>query len=80
MKHTQRELIGEIVEVTASANPSNVGMRGRIIDETKSTLRIAQDGIVKTLLKALITLKLLRTGEAVKGKDFLRRPEERIKG
>ena len=76
----RQELIGEMVEVTASANESNVGLRGKVIDETKSTFKVDAKGNIKTLLKSLITLKILRTGDVVRGKDLLRRPEERIKG
>ncbi len=74
------ELIGEEVEIIASTNPSQQGVRGTIIDETKMTLTIRKDGTARKFQKSIITIKCLRTQEIIHGRDLMRRPEERIKG
>jgi ribonuclease P protein subunit POP4 len=70
------ELIGEEVEVIASNNQGQVGIKGKVIDETKSTLNI--NG--KILLKNNITIKNLSSGEVIQGQEIAKRPEDRIKG
>ncbi len=74
------ELIGEEICVVDSTNKSHLGMAGKVVDETKSTIRIDQHGRTKVLLKDNITFKITRTGEILAGKDLLRRPEDRMKG
>lgn len=74
------ELIGEEVMIIAATNPSLVGVTGKVVDETKATLRVLQDGMFKTILKNAIVLKLLRTGKIIDGKTLLKRPEDRLKG
>jgi ribonuclease P protein subunit POP4 len=71
-----RELIGEEVEVILSNNQSQVGIKGKVIDETKSTLNVGG----KVLLKNSITIKLLSSGEIIHGQEIVKRPEDRIKG
>lgn len=73
------ELIGEDIEVIHSQNKSMLGMKGRIVDETKMTLVLEYRGARKVLLKNSITIKLRRTGRVIAGTHILRRPEERIK-
>ena len=73
------ELIGEDIEVIHSKNQSLFGMKGRIVDETKSTLVLASKDARKRLLKNSITIKLLRTGRVLAGASIARRPEERMK-
>lgn len=73
------ELIGEEVEVITSANKHDVGIRGKIVDETKSTIKVLSHGVVKTLLKNIITLKMLPSGKIISGENISRRPEDRIK-
>ena len=74
-----RELIGEDIEVIHSKNQSMLGMKGKIVDETKSTLVLASKGAQKRLLKSSITIRLLRTGRVLAGASIVRRPEERMK-
>ena len=74
------ELIGEEVMVIEATNPSLVGLTGKVVDETKATIRVLQDGEIKTLLKNAVVLKLLRTGKIIDGKTLLKRPEDRLKG
>ena len=74
------ELIGEEIEIIHSQNSSNLGIKGKVVDETKLTLVIQQGEKKKTLLKNNLTFKLVRTGLIIKGSQVAQRPEERIKG
>jgi len=74
------ELIGEKIEVVEASNPSNLGITGKIVDETKSTIKVDHKGKVKTLLKETITFKLIGKNQLINGKDIVKRPEERLKG
>lgn len=74
------ELIGEKIEVIKASNPSNLGITGKIVDETKSTIKVECEGKVKTLLKQTITFKLIGKNQLIKGSDIIKRPEERLKG
>jgi ribonuclease P protein subunit POP4 len=73
------ELIGKDIEVVDSKNPSNVGVKGKIIDETKQTIKVQkQDGQEVVLMKNIITFKL-ENGEVISGEEIMKRPEERLK-
>lgn len=75
-----KELIGKKIKIIAAKNQSNLGFEGVVIDETRSTLKIEQEGKVKILLKDGITLKLFPTGEIIQGVNIKKKPEERLKG
>ena len=66
--------------VVESANSSNVGLSGKIVDETKFTLKVSSQGKIKTLFKSALLFKLGKTGQIINGKNIMKRPEERIKG
>ena len=76
------ELIGLEVEVFESTNPNNIGIKGRVIDETMKTLKIRgkdKDRIIpKETSKFIFKLP---NGElvAVDGKVIIGRPEDRVK-
>jgi len=75
------ELIGLEVEVVKSTCPEHLCIRGRVVDETRNTLVVEQDGAEKTLPKECCEF-LFRDGETthrVSGKDIRFRPEDRIK-
>lgn len=74
------EFIGEEIIVVSSKNPQYNGIRGIIVDETKSTLTIQQDNATKILLKRDITFRLTRSGMIISGESINKRPEDRIKG
>ena len=74
------ELIGEEIEIVGSNNTADVGIAGKVVDETKMTIKVEQDGKIKTLLKHNLTLKLVRTGDVIQGAAITKRPEDRIKG
>lgn len=79
-KFFPHELIGEEIKVVDSTNKSDLGIAGKVIDETKMTLKIDQQGKIKTVLKSNITIKLFKTGELISGSIISKRPEDRIKG
>ena len=76
------ELIGLQVEVLSSRNPSHVGIRGTVIDETMKTLIIETEKGRKIIEKKVATfLFKLPSGVKVKveGKYLVGRPEDRLK-
>ncbi|MEK6853089.1 MAG: ribonuclease P protein subunit [Nanoarchaeota archaeon] len=75
------ELIGEEIEVIDSKNKSNAGIRGKVIDETKETMKVLQDGGEEAvLMKKIIVFKLVRSGKIISGESIAKRPEDRLKG
>ena len=80
IKTYPHELIGEEIEVVESTNNSYIGIKGKVVNETKSTIVIEQNGKNKTLLKRAIKFKLLHDGKIIVGNDIVKRPEDRIKG
>lgn len=74
------ELIGEPIEVVESTNKSNIGLKGKIVDETKFTIKVSNQGKIKTLFKSTLLFKLGKNGKIINGKNMMKRPEERIKG
>lgn len=75
-----QELIGKKIEVVNSTNKQLIGLKGVVVDETKSTLTILAEGERRiSLLKAVVTFRLEETGLVISGVDIVRRPEERIK-
>jgi ribonuclease P protein subunit POP4 len=74
------ELVGREIEIISSKNKSHEGMKGKIVDETKMTIKIQQKKEIKTLLKSNITFKLLLTDEIIVGMEIIKRPEDRLKG
>ena len=73
--------IGLDVEILASSCPSQVGVRGRIVDETKNTISIDHDGVVKVIAKGGCKFSLV-DGDAthtISGDEIMFRPEDRIK-
>lgn len=75
------ELIGLEVEIIDSKNKSLIGLKGLIIDETKNMLSIEKDGVVKSVIKSQVTLKISFEGQTfqIDGKVLVGRPEDRLK-
>lgn len=80
-EYIKAELIGLDIEIVDAKNKSLIGLKGKIVDETKNTFIIEVQGKEKKLLKDQVTLIIHFEKEKVKaeGKLFLGRPEERIK-
>lgn len=77
----REELIGLEVEVIGGRNKSLIGIKGRIVDETKFLLHIETAKGIKKILKGHVTLKIPYKGKklAVEGKLLIGRPYERLK-
>lgn len=77
----RRLFIGLDVVVSASTCPSQVGLRGRVVDETKNTMTILQDGVERVVAKAGCEFRFEEDGQTqvVSGNDIRFRPEDRIK-
>ena len=82
MKQTlfSHELIGQHITVVGSTNAAQVGMTGKIVDETKMTLVVGHAQQRKTLLKSNIIFTVGNSHHLIRGKEILKRPEERLKG
>ena len=77
----KHELIGLICKIIDARNKDLIGLQGKIIDETRNTLKIQHKDKIKTILKNQITLEFTIKNKAIqiKGEKLLKRPEERIK-
>lgn len=78
----QQELIGLDVKVVKSTNPYNVGISGKVIDETRNTLVIRQENADKVVVKNVAVFHFtLSDGTIVEidGNAILGRPEDRLK-
>lgn len=74
------ELIGLETEIINSENKKNIGIKGKIIDETKNTFTIKGEKIWKVIKTQNIFLfKTGKTKIEINGKLIDERPEERIK-
>ena len=62
------------------SNPSNINIRGKVVDETKNTLIIQSTGL-KRVAKKNATFKFSLDDVAVKveGKTLIGRPEDRVR-
>lgn len=80
MNILRNEIIGLETEVLKDSNPANVGIRGKVIDETMKTLVIRGTGTWRIAKKDAV-FKFLLDGVAVKveGKALMGRPEDRVK-
>lgn len=80
MRNTlKKELIGSEIKVIDSKNRANIGIDGKIIDETKNMIMLGTKKGVKKLIKEDVTIKLLKEGIIISGKLLVSRPEDRIK-
>ena len=72
------ELIGSNLEVIDSKNKSLIGIKGKIIDETKNMLVLDNE---KKLIKSQSTFKIKFKNKIIKikGKLLVGRPEDRLK-
>lgn len=78
----QHELIGLKAEIVESSNPALCGKKGVIMDETRNTLKIEENGDIKVIPKKEVSLSVQLTEEKevkMKGKKLVARPEDRVK-
>ncbi|MEM2874039.1 MAG: ribonuclease P protein subunit [Candidatus Nanoarchaeia archaeon] len=78
----RQELIGLNAKVIKSKNPANIGLAGKIIDESYQTITLEVNGREKKIFKEAVILVIeLPDGKKVQvnGKLLVGRPWERIK-
>ncbi len=77
----RQEFIGRYAEVIEAKNKCLVGIKGKIVDETKNMLVIATPHGEKKLIKDQIVLNVHFNGKIyrIEGKYLIGRPEERLK-
>ena len=75
------ELIGTEVEIISSKNKTLVGLKGKIVDETRNTLHIESEDKVKKVLKEQVKLRIKINDKIIEceGSLLLGRPEDRLK-
>ena len=79
-KVERHELIGSKIKIIDSKNPSLIGFRGKIIDETENMLIVqgkTQKKIIKNQVKMVI--KLNNKEMIIEGKEIVGRPADRLK-
>lgn len=69
-------LIGKEIVVVHSTNPSDLCIRGRVVDETQNMIQV-ENGELKWLIKKNVVVLL--NGQKIDGKELVGRPEARIK-
>ncbi|RME55512.1 ribonuclease P protein subunit [Candidatus Woesearchaeota archaeon] len=86
MKHKlsdvlKHEFVGREIEIISCTNPSLVGKKGVVVDETKNTFTIDEKGTFKKVLKSHIIFRTKFQGKVLEidGKELVFRPEDRIK-
>ena len=62
------------------SNPSNINIRGKVVDETKNTLIIQSTGLKRVAKKhATFKFNLDDVTVKVEGKTLIGRPEDRVR-
>ena len=77
----RHELIGKMAEIVDSKNKSDIGIKGNIIDETKTSLLIEDKNKKKQVFKKNIILAINIKDKQfkIKGERLFGKPKERIK-
>jgi|TARA_Y100000310_G_scaffold159627_1_gene159241 ribonuclease P protein subunit POP4 len=75
------ELIGLTMEITEAKNKSLIGLKGKIIDETRNMLTLDTKKGIKKLIKSQVKLKMKFKNKNIEidGRLLVNRPEDRIK-
>ncbi len=76
-KKDPTNIVGLTAMIERAANPSLVGVKGTIVNETKNTIIMAHDGVEKTIIKDQVTISI--NGKTIDGKKLAGKLEERIK-
>ena len=71
-------VIGEKLTVLTSADPTKVGVTGRVLLETLNTLVVDSGGRALRVEKAGAAFKLVDSGRVVTGSDIAGRLEDRL--
>jgi len=77
-KITRRELIGLNIEVVEAKNTALVGLKGKVIDETRNIFTLDNH---KQIIKDQVVLDITGGNKKIRieGERLVGRPEERIK-
>jgi ribonuclease P protein subunit POP4 len=78
----QHEFIGLETKVVKSSNPNVVGIRGKVVDESRNTLTISHNGEKKVIIKDTAVFEFVMldgTVVEIDGKAIMGRPDDRIK-
>lgn len=78
MSLAHRPWLGSTLRVTASSDPTLVGREGLVIDETRNTVVIHENGAERRLAKSVIEFTFDSGSEVLTGRDLLHRPEDRV--
>ena len=78
--HFRGELIGLHIIITESKNKTLIGLRGKIVDETKNIIIIKTNNGDKKLIKQNIKFQILEEYNLeIDGSKIIGRSEDRIK-
>ena len=78
----RHELIGLYAKIVSSTNPSNIGVKGKVVNETYKTLVIEHHGKEKRVFKKNVVIVFALPDKKkveVEGKLLVARPWDRIK-
>jgi len=70
-------LVGKCIAVIDAVNRHDIGINGRVTDETKNMITVTQEGASKRLIKKNITIRV--DGSVLKGVAITGTIQERIK-
>lgn len=75
------ELIGKTVKIHDCKDPTWIGRKGKIVDETKNTFVVEMDGKEKRIAKDIAVFEFEINGRKFKieGVRLRYRPEDRVK-
>ena len=69
--------LSRAIKVVGSPDPSLVGLRGTVLDETRRTIRVLTENGRVRLAKDVITFTI-DSGRVIDGSAVTQRPEDRI--
>lgn len=73
----KQEIIGRKIEIIEADNKNLIGLKGKVIWETKNMLVLKAKSKTKHLIKSQIKFRL--GNQIINGKEMLKKPEDRIK-
>ena len=66
------------IHITESTDPTLIGIRGQVIDETRRTIVVQTSNGMKVLAKDVINFTLDLEDKVIEGFTVTQRPEDRI--
>ena len=71
-------MIGKVITIQKSANKNQIGLKGRIIDETLYAFLLKTNGGKKMILKRNVIFKMKGSKMKIYGTELEKRPYKRI--